>query len=74
VDAISISLNAEDAPHYEEICHPTIPDSYKELLELTAGCRDVGIDVRLTVVGTCNIDIEACRHIAETFGVGFHIR
>ena len=76
VDSVSISLNAADAVHYQQICHSTFGEkSFEAMLQFTRDCLEVLDDVTMTVVDFINQDeIERCRAIANKIGAKFRVR
>jgi TatD family-associated radical SAM protein len=76
IDAISISLNAQDEATYNRHCKPAMDNSYPALLDFIRLVKESVPDVTLTAVdGLEGVDIEACRLIAEEeFGVKFRRR
>lgn len=75
VDALSISLNAQDAETYNRHCRPPDPGSFDAMLDFAERAREFVPNVTLTAVdGLEGVDINACRHIAERLEVGFRRR
>lgn len=75
VDALSISLNAQNEAVYNRHCRPTIPSSYDAVLEFADRVRDFVPDVTLTAIdGLEGVDISACEGIARNLGVKFRRR
>ncbi len=75
VDAMSISLNAQNARLYEQHCRPQLDDSYTALLDFIDKVRQHVPKVSLTAIhGLPGVDIEACRQIAERFQLPFRQR
>lgn len=75
IDAVSISLNAQDAATYARICRPRRPESYAAMLEFAAAAREFVPQVTLTAIeGLPGVDVAACRAIARRLGVGFRAR
>ncbi len=75
IDALSISLNAQNEEIYNRYCRPSLPGAYAALLDFTDRARDFVPDVRLTAIeGLPDIDIPACAAIAHRLGVAFYAR
>ena len=75
IDTVSISLNAQDAKTFDSLCRPSIgPDAFGSLLDFSQKCVAAGLDVVLTVVEHPDVDVAACRKIAEGMGAGFRVR
>ena len=74
IDVISISLNAENAEKYSEICHPEYgEDAFFSILEFTENVSHIP-RVIVTVVDIPGIDIAKCKRLAEELGVEFRLR
>lgn len=79
IDAISISLNADNADLYQILTRTKFDkeqafEAVKEFAEL---CQKHGIDTTLTVVMGFEdyvIDLKKCREIAQNLGVKFKVR
>jgi TatD family-associated radical SAM protein len=75
VDAVSISMNAQNAEVYERHTRPKVAGAYEAMLDFAARARDAGMEVTLTAIdGLDGVDIGACRAVAEALGVGFRRR
>ena len=75
IDALSISLNAQNEEIYNRYCRPSLPGAYAALLDFADRARDFVPDVRLTAIaGLPDVDIPACEAIARRLGVAFHAR
>ncbi len=75
VDAISISLNAQDEATYERYCRPKQPGAYAALLDFIKRAREPIPDVTVTAIdGLEGVDIAACARIAADLGVKFRRR
>ncbi len=76
VDAISISLNAENAAKYYQLCRsPFGEEGYKGILEFIRQAKEVVPEVIATVIDMPGVDVQACRRIAEEkLGVKFKVR
>lgn len=75
IDSISISLNAESAETYLNVCRPVFgKDSYPSLLEFIRQSKKYIPRVQVSVVNISEIDIKACRGIASESGVEFKVR
>lgn len=75
IDALSISLNAQDAKTYNRHCRPKLPGSYEAMLDFVKHARDFVPDITLTAIdGLPGVDIAACERIAHGLGVGFRRR
>lgn len=75
IDTVSISLNAQDAVTFDRLCRPNVgPDPYESLLDFSRKCVAAGLNTVLTVVAHPDVNIEACRKIAEGMGAGFRVR
>lgn len=75
VDALSISLNAQNEAVYNRHCRPTLAGSYGAMLEFADRVRDFVPDVTLTAIdGLEGVDIGACERIAHDLGVKFRRR
>jgi TatD family-associated radical SAM protein len=75
IDAISISLNAQNEDVYNRHCRPPMPGAFGALLDFAARAREFVPSVTLTAIdGLPGVDIPACRAIAERLGVGFRRR
>ncbi|HEU4389771.1 MAG TPA: TatD family hydrolase, partial [Blastocatellia bacterium] len=75
VDEISMSLNAPAREQYERIVRSDWPDrAFDSALEFARSAVRSRIKVTLSVVRIPNLDIEACRKIAESVGADFRIR
>ncbi|MBK1673715.1 TatD family nuclease-associated radical SAM protein [Ectothiorhodospira shaposhnikovii] len=75
IDALSVSLNAQDAFTYERHCRPKLPGAYPALLDFVRAARVHVPEVTVTAVdGLPGVDITACEAIARELGVGFRRR
>ena len=75
VNALSVSLNAQNAEVYERHCRPPHPRSYDAMLDFVAYAREFVPDITLTAIdGLAGVDVAACERIARRFGVQFRRR
>jgi len=75
VDALSVSLNAQDEATYERHCRPNLPGSYQAMLRFLEEAPRYIPEVTATAIeGLEGVDIAACRRLAERLGVRFRKR
>jgi TatD DNase family protein len=75
VDAVSVSLNAQDAALYDKISQPKFGAiTYEAVKDFIREAKRHIPDVTVTVVSLPEVDIEACRKIADGLGVKFRVR
>jgi TatD family-associated radical SAM protein len=75
IDAISISLNAQNEYQYIEHCAPSLPHSYPAVIAFVQRAAQCIPDVTVTAIDGLNgIDISACETIAINHGVKFKAR
>jgi len=75
IDTICISLNAETAEKYEEICKPVFgKKTYPALIQFIKDAKQVIPNVLVSIVELPDVDTEKCRKIAEELGVDFRVR
>lgn len=75
VDAVSVSLNGQNAAVYEKLSQPKFgPQAYAAVKEFIAEATKYIPDVTATVVSAPEVDIEACRRIAEELGAKYRVR
>jgi len=75
VDAVSVSLIAEDSDRYESICSPVYgKESYPAVVEFIKECKNHIPWVQVSVVDVPEVDLDRCREIARDLGVNFLVR
>jgi TatD DNase family protein len=75
IDFVSISLNAQDETTYVKICRPQFGAKvFPEILKFAKDCKEYGIGTILSVVDVPEIDIDACKKIADKMGIPLRIR
>ncbi len=71
---ISLSLNAQNANTYNQLCDPRYIRAYDKMLEFAKDISRSGVELRFTVVDLPVVDIEKCRKIADEYGADFKVR
>lgn len=76
IDAVSISLNAENAQKYQQVCASEFgEEAYDGLLKFARLAKEYVPEVVFSVVDVMSKEeIEACRKIAADCGVSFRVR
>ena len=74
VDSLSISLDAEDAVRYEQVCKPAFRDAFNGVISFIKEAKKIIPEVTATVVAIPEIDIDKCRALAKELGVEFRVR
>jgi TatD family-associated radical SAM protein len=75
IDALSISMNAQDKTTYDRHTQPTLPDSYDAMLAfLTEAPKHIAQVTATALDGLEGVDIAACEKLAEACGVHFRKR
>ena len=75
VDAVSVSLNAQNAELYEKISQPKFgPASYDAVKEFIREATKYIPDVAATVVTVPGVDVEACCRITDELGAKLRVR
>lgn len=72
IDAVSISLNAQQESVYNQLCQPPQSGTYPALLDFIQAAKTNVGDVCLTAIdGLKDVDIAGCQNIANNYGVDF---
>jgi len=75
IDALSVSLNAQNEDIYKQHCVPALDGSYQALLDFLKLAPDYIADTTATAIhGLEGVDVEACEQIAIQCGVKFRKR
>ena len=75
VDALSVSLNAQNQEVYDRHCRPNLPGSFDAVLSFLRDAAKHIDDVTATAVdGLDGVDIPACEALAKELGVKFRRR
>lgn len=75
IDAVSVSLNAQDEETYNRHCRPPRAGAYAAMLAFVRRAREFVPEVTVTAIdGLDGVDISACEALARDLGVGFRRR
>ncbi len=75
LQALSVSLNAQDEETYIRHCRPLLPGAYDGMIDFVKRAREFVPEITLTAVdGLPGVDIAACHQIADDLGVRFRRR
>lgn len=75
VDALSVSMNAQDEATYRLHCRPKIGHAFESMLAFLAEAPRWIDDVTATAIdGLPGVDIDACERLAASLGVKFRRR
>lgn len=75
IDALSVSLNAQNEEVYNLHCRPKLPGAWGAMLDFVKRAREFVPEITLTAIdGLPGVDIAACEKIARDLGVGFRRR
>lgn len=71
---VSISLNAQDADTYNQLCDPKYIKAYGKMLDFAHDISKAGMKLRFTVVNLPVVDIEKCKKIAKEYCADLRVR
>jgi len=71
---VSVSLNAQDADVYNQLCDPKYIKAYDKMLEFARDISKAGMELRFTVVNLPVVDIEKCKKIAKEYCADLKVR
>lgn len=77
LDAVSVSLNSDNAEQYKEICQPKIENAFEAVKDFLKSCNEVGIKTYASIVTGFDervINVENCEKIAHELGAEFRNR
>lgn len=75
VERMSISLNAPDRETYAWICKPTYGlAAYSAVIQFIKDCKSEDLETEVTIVAIPQLDIAACKKVAQELGVPLRIR
>ena len=76
IDAVSVSLNAENAEKYEAACSPFFPskDAYQAVKDFVLEAKKYIPEVAVSALTIPDADIPACRRVALELGVELRVR
>ena len=75
VDCISISLNAENAQKYNDICVCDYgEEGFYEMLDFAKKCKMMFPEVIMSIVRIPEVDVAACEKICLDLGIEFRVR
>ncbi|MEE9491924.1 MAG: TatD family nuclease-associated radical SAM protein [Gammaproteobacteria bacterium] len=75
IDAISVSMNAQNEAVYNMHCHPAMKGSFDAMLSFLKAASDYIPQVTATAInGLEGVDIDACEKLAKACGVEFRRR
>jgi TatD family-associated radical SAM protein len=75
VDALSVSMNAQDEATYNRHCRPALEGSFQDMLRFLRLAPHYIQEVTATAIdGLDGVDIAACRSLAKDCGVAFRRR
>jgi TatD DNase family protein len=75
LDAISVSINAQDAVTYNRHCRPKMEGAHDAVLNFIRCAREYVPDITITAIdGLAGVDITGCEQIARRLGVKFRRR
>ena len=75
IDAVSVSMNAQNEAIYNQHCCPALTGSYEAMLAFIQEAPRYIPDVTATAIdGLAGVDIVACEHLAQERGVKFRAR
>ncbi|HEX9021037.1 MAG TPA: TatD family hydrolase [Nitrospirota bacterium] len=75
VDAVSVSLNAQNAELYEKLTQPKFGrETYDGVKNFISEAKKYIPEVTATVVSAPEVDIDACRKIADELGAKYRVR
>ncbi|NOX96712.1 MAG: YchF/TatD family DNA exonuclease [Nitrospirae bacterium] len=76
IEAVSVSLNAENGSKYFSLCHPEFgKNTYEKVKEFVRECKKYIPRVEVTVLDMEGVDVTRCEKIArEELGVEFRLR
>ncbi len=75
IDAVSVSLNAQDAATYARLCpSPYGEKAYGAVKEFIRAAKKHIPEVVATAIDLPDVDLEACRRVADELGVKFRAR
>lgn len=75
IDALSVSMNAQNAEIYNRHCQPALPGAYEAMLEFLRLAPEYLPEVTATAIeGLEGVDMDACAALATQLGVKFRRR
>ena len=75
IDALSISLNAQNESVYQQHCLPALPGSFEAVQAFIKRAAELIPDVQVSAInGLTNVDVIECREITESLGAEFKQR
>lgn len=75
IDAVSVSLNAQNEAVYKHHCDPALDHSWQAMLDFLQQAPSYIPGVTATAInGLDGVDIDACRHLARECGAEFKQR
>jgi TatD DNase family protein len=75
VDAVSVSLNAQDEDTYARLCRPRFGEAtFSHVVAFIRECRKSGLEVAASVVDVPGVDVAAVGRIARELGVPLVVR
>lgn len=75
IERMSISLNAQDKETYAWICKPSYGlAAYSAVIQFIKDCKSENLETEVTIVAIPQLDIAACKKVAQELGVPLRIR
>jgi TatD family-associated radical SAM protein len=73
ITKVSVSLNAQNAEVYNEICRPKIENSYQAIIEFINQAKQE-LEIEITAITTPEVSLTQIEQIAKEMNVKFRIR
>ncbi|EAR59631.1 TatD family nuclease-associated radical SAM protein [Neptuniibacter caesariensis] len=75
IDALSVSLNAQNEAVYQQHCQPSLPNSYAAVQAFIKRASELIPDVQVSAInGLEGVDVVKCRELTEGLGAEFKQR
>ena len=74
IDKVSVSLNADNAETYNQICSPRFTEAFENVLKFISDSKKIGLITEITALTIPEVNLTKIRDLSNKIGVEFRIR